>query len=181
VSPTHPSHANIPFESTRHAKSASITVRDDRSQQFPHTQPQNTLDRRTRLLARLHLEKTQAQGGAHSETTSKLRGDKAEARGLRDAQVPPSLYSRVSSMEYVGASMEANSGRQQRSVTPLDRVGDSSVSRTTPNARKRAQSDPDSASQCIAEEARVKEAKLRVRAQLRARLAAEKRLADGGE
>ena len=44
----------------------------------------------------------------------------------------------------------------------------------------RGHSDPDPASVSVAEESRAREAKLRTRAQLRVRLAAEKRRIDGG-
>ena len=116
---------------------------------------------RTRLLARLELEKSQA--------SRVWKPSDVERHPIKS---PNDQRASATSVDFLAKGGAA-----------LDRVSDRKASASDSmslKSRRRGQSDPDSVSVSVAEEARAREAKLRVRAQLRVRLAAEKRHVDAG-
>lgn len=116
-------------------------------------------DMRTRLLARLELEKSQASECASAiSETPQAQNDGASSVDISTKDgVAHDRLSDLQSVREAGAS---------------DSLGIKS--------HKRGHGDPDSVTVSVAEEARAREAKLKARAQLRVRLAAEKRRVDAG-
>jgi len=135
----------------------------------------NSVDMRTRLLARLELEKSQVPGvwPTDVEGHSIKSPQRASATG-EIAQVQndggPSVD--ISTKDGVAHDIRVSDLPSAREASASDSLSIKS--------HKRGQGDPDSVSVSVAEEARAREAKLRARAQLRVRLAAEKRRADAG-
>ncbi|KIM44010.1 hypothetical protein M413DRAFT_25499 [Hebeloma cylindrosporum] len=151
----------------------------------------HSVEMRTRLLARLELEKSQASGD--------LRVSDVEGHSVNknpDAQRVPSATREIAQNDYDGgSSVTVDVSTTQGGGAPVhddddDRVSDlpsvsvmqqtSSSGSMSIKSHRRGQSDPKSVSVSVAEEARAREAKLRARAQLRVRLAAEKRRVDSG-
>ncbi|KAF9484621.1 hypothetical protein BDN70DRAFT_108192 [Pholiota conissans] len=188
VSRSRSSHEDIPIRAPRHVNAASITDGDDDRSQLEHmrsvhTQPvpqplalEGPDDRRTRLLARLQLAKTQAwsdEGGGEARGAGlSIRGAASSSSSLSSSS---SCHPRASGFGARGVNTPPLSTRL--SSPPL-RGG--MGHRRHADAHKDAQSDPDTASGHIVDEAREKEAQLRLRARVRARLAAEKRAAAAG-
>ena len=131
------------------------SIKVDRS---PPPRVNSPVELRTRLLARLELEKSQA--------SRVWKSSDVERHSIKN---PGDQRASATSVDFLTEGGAA-----------LDRVCDRKTSAMSLKSHRRGQSDPDSVSVSVAEEARAKEAKLRLRAQLRVRLAAEKRHVDAG-
>lgn len=135
----------------------------------------NSVDMRTRLLARLELEKSQAPGVWSTDV---------EGHSIKSPQRASATSEIAQAQNDGGPSVDISTkegAAHDIRVSDLPPARETSVSDSLSiKSHKRGQSDPDSVSVSVAEEARAREAKLRARAQLRVRLAAEKRRADAG-
>jgi len=124
----------------------------------------HSVEKRTRLLARLDLEKTQASlvcSRSDTEENSRKNAQHASATSETDQN---------GGSPSVDVSVKGACDR----VFDIPCVTEGSLS-VSVKSHSHSQSNPDSA-----EESRAREAKLRMRAQLRVRLAAERRRIDGG-
>ena len=160
-------------------KDGKFLVEDATSIQVDQSPPRvnsqwHSLDMRTRLLARLELEKSQASGPSDAEGHSNsIKSPAAQRASVNSETAQNDGGSSVDISTKDGAAHDRVSGLPSVSVaSPSDSLSIMS--------HKRGQSDPDSVPVSVAEEARAREAKLKARAQLRVRLAAEKRRVDVG-
>jgi hypothetical protein len=135
----------------------------------------NSVDMRTRLLARLELEKSQAPGVWPTDV---------EGHSIKSPQRASATSEIAQAQNDGGPSVDISTNEgaaHDIRVSDLPSARETSASESLSiKSHKRGQGDPDSVSVSVAEEARAREAKLRARAQLRIRLAAEKRRADAG-
>lgn len=101
------------------------------------------------------------------------------SRGSADAQHATNEIDQNGGSSSVDLSTSTQSARDRVFDVPCATEGSSSMSG---KSHRPGRSDPDSASTSasVAEESRAREAKLRTRAQLRVRIAAERRHIDGG-
>jgi hypothetical protein len=136
----------------------------------------HSVDMRTRLLARLDLEKSQASG---VWKPCDVEGHSIQSPGPQRAS-GNSEIAQNDGCSSVDISTKGGVAHDRVSDLPSVREASSSDSLSI-KSHRRGQSDPDSVVPVsVAEEARAREAKLRARAQLRVRLAAEKRRVDTG-
>ena len=148
------------------SKATSITLAN---QPLPHASAvkSDAEEMRTKLLARLALEKNHA----HASVPTDMPVNSSFGEG-------PDNSPRVD----LNSACPGSPHRERSSTSSLPRSDGKSASGSSPGLIAQGVgdgADPESASGIVAEEARTREAKLRRRAQLRVRLAAEKRLADG--
>lgn len=160
-----PARDDIPIRHPTNSKLVSnVFVNQDQSR--PHA-TLNSEEARTRLLARLEFEKKQACLLGHADENPILRADSVTTalRGpaLMSSSNAPSV--KIDIYSIVPSKTDLSLSRRESTSTTCD--------------TGQRHNDPAFSSSIISEEAVTQEARLRSRAQLRVRLAAEKRLVRG--